>query len=864
MEGPKTRRCVQPGEQGENLPQPPERHPVSSSAESDVEGHSDGDQPGRPQQQQSEPLTQPGPDKPSRATSLPPAEVRVRRSLLNLPMINHERLRMARAVVDKALKMRRTFSIQGPYPVVRAALRARGWVERRLPRANRQVVRRRGDDEDDTNDGDDSGDDDDDDDCTEDSDKDDVDDLHNLMSRLVRNELTYFYWTTRRDTIDTRILRKEQMTNHFAKAGTFTTKVGLCVNLRNLQWFDAADPDSFFPRCYRLGAEDEKHAFIEDYRRTACTNLLQFLVEKSHSTGGVRSMAESEVESVFNLADIAQLAKKPFKRPALSLVSARFIESALQVCQDFLDSLEHNDIDISMETPPTMTEQEWLEFIHNYYLVVHDGAEVEVKGHHVRACKDMLHRLQEVCPQLDTDGVHNIWIVKPGAKSRGRGIMCSKRLDEILKLVDSDPTLIKDSKWVVQKYLERPLLVHGTKFDLRQWFLVTEWNPLTIWFYKECYLRFSTQPYSVETMENSVHLCNNSIQKHFQPSQQRHRAVPEDNMWSCEQFRCYLERQGLGAKWWDVVVPGMKSAVVHALQTAQDLVESRRSSFELYGADFMLGRDLRPWLLEINASPTMAPSTSVTARLCAAVQEDTLRVVLDRRVDRNAHTGGFELIYKQAAVDVPQYVGMNLLIEGSQVRKPRPPAPKPPERRRPPIPKENEKDKPDKDKAEKTRPEQARPEQTRPEQARPEQTRPERAPSRKFFKSVTELTFTNAKVPPSPALVDRRRFPHRITLTENLKLPARMLTRSLEVPFRKPFLCGHPVRPRSGRARVTELTLSPTLPLEVFSLHDSDRIRTVVIPTPLIPEPAVRYQTFSQHYRRVLRVACMGRNMQKI
>lgn len=87
------------------------------------------------------------------------------------------------------------------------------------------------------------------------------------------------------------------------------------------------------------------------------------------------------------------------------------------------------------------------------------------------------------------NGTENLWLLKPGASSRGRGIKIYKTYDRFVNRIE---LLRGNTKyWVVQKAIENPMIIDNRKFDLRQWVLVTDWNPLTIFCYRDSYLRFT-------------------------------------------------------------------------------------------------------------------------------------------------------------------------------------------------------------------------------------------------------------------------------------------------------------------------------------------------------------------------------------
>ncbi|CAM9313298.1 unnamed protein product [Phaeothamnion confervicola] len=197
--------------------------------------------------------------------------------------------------------------------------------------------------------------------------------------------------------------------------------------------------------------------------------------------------------------------------------------------------------------------------------------------------------------------------------------------------------------WVVQKYIENPLIIAQRKFDLRQWVLVTDWAPLAVWFFEDCYVRFAAEDYTAGANSSEaaisnrfVHLVNNSIVK--DSSRFNHVAVTDSGfeinecMWDAATFGAYLrDRSAGGAR--DVLEldlkPRMRDIVCWSLQTAQESVEHRKGSWELYGYDFMVDDALRPWLIEVNSSPACDYSTRVTERYVREALHDLIKVTVD-------------------------------------------------------------------------------------------------------------------------------------------------------------------------------------------------------------------------------------------
>lgn len=177
--------------------------------------------------------------------------------------------------------------------------------------------------------------------------------------------------------------------------------------------------------------------------------------------------------------------------------------------------------------------------------------------------------------QFELNAGKNAWILKPGGKSRGRGIEIHDHMEDLLKSI----MVSKDNIWITQKYIESPMIILGKKFDIRVWALISSVEPLRIWYFTTPYLRFTASDYDATKLRNKLsHLTNACVSK---DGNQRTKRVGNysisNNMWESHNFATYVADKfgassGSADPFQEILVPQLKAGVVGSILACKEVL----------------------------------------------------------------------------------------------------------------------------------------------------------------------------------------------------------------------------------------------------------------------------------------------------
>ncbi|CAK93842.1 unnamed protein product (macronuclear) [Paramecium tetraurelia] len=245
-------------------------------------------------------------------------------------------------------------------------------------------------------------------------------------------------------------------------------------------------------------------------------------------------------------------------------------------------------------------------------------------------------------------GPDYLWLLKPTGLNRGRGIHVFQDIDNLIDLLidyqygyhekqletykdENGQTqqkvvqyLLKTSSFVVQKYIEKPLLIKNRKFDIRVWvFLNTD---LSCYFFKEGYIRMASEEYRTNDVENIyIHLTNNAIQQHSDKYGQQELG----NQLSFDQVSDYFKSK---IDFRGKIVEKMKEMAYFAMRTVATKINklNRKFCMEIFGFDFFLDELFNIYLIEVNTNPCLEESSPLLQMLIPRMVDDAFVLTVDQ------------------------------------------------------------------------------------------------------------------------------------------------------------------------------------------------------------------------------------------
>ncbi|GBG90679.1 hypothetical protein CBR_g51027 [Chara braunii] len=219
------------------------------------------------------------------------------------------------------------------------------------------------------------------------------------------------------------------------------------------------------------------------------------------------------------------------------------------------------------------------------------------------------------------------YIVKPKNSSRGRGVHLLRKPAE----------LQQGKECIVQHYIINAALIEGYKYDLRLYVVVTSFDPLRVYLYKEGLVRFATEKFTLDhkgLRQKFAHVTNYSVNRKNSKFQQNQHSYQDGHgsKWSLSALQKYLASQGVpfGPIWnqiCDIVLKTMIAVEPQISTLCQLYVPNRCCCYELYGFDIVLDSSFKAWLLEVNTGPALQCPTALDRHIKYRMVADMLHLI---------------------------------------------------------------------------------------------------------------------------------------------------------------------------------------------------------------------------------------------
>ncbi|XP_009323540.1 PREDICTED: inactive polyglycylase TTLL10 [Pygoscelis adeliae] len=282
--------------------------------------------------------------------------------------------------------------------------------------------------------------------------------------------------------------------------------------------------------------------------------------------------------------------------------------------------------------------------------------------------KDERNAFFELCKE------EQIWICKPSCSNQGRGIFLLKNPAAVntlqAKLQSTEENLLNKrvpykapQARIVQRYIHRPLLLEGKKFDVRSYLLIACTAPYVL-FFAQGYVRLTCVNYDAASDDLTVHLTNQYMQK----KNSLYSQLKDETVWRMENFNSYVNEKfrktsGLPKDWvFTVFTKRMQQIMLQCFLAAKHKLDRKLGYFDLIGCDFLIDENFKVWLLEMNANPALHTNCEVLRDIIPTVVYESLDLVLEvfnkclkgqsvLPLDTLCH---FVLLYHEDAADLGQ------------------------------------------------------------------------------------------------------------------------------------------------------------------------------------------------------------------